>query len=572
MMQRLIAVFIIVAIVLGGGYYAFKQLAPPPQAAALGPVYATKPVTRGDISVGVEVVGPLNPSRGGGIQVPGFQAVGMPATSYIISEILVQEGDVVQKGQTLARLAAPDLKAQIDKLQSDLVTERESLADLLNVSVAELDNIDPSRGITLQSPIDGRITGLTVKEGQNLKQGEIVARVVNDGIFRMTAKLLASEFANVKVGDKALLRFPQFTGTINAQVTDVNPNAITERVSDLNDSVSGGGGQDGNQFVFVYWVTLEGENPGLIQPGMAARVGLAGNAGKPLDEFNANWLRYYADVGGYAEEERVLSRADAIITRVFVRNMEAVKKGDPIISLAGDDAQNTIQEKLAKIRQIRLNIEQLVNQYSQLDVLSPMDGIVAYIEGAPGGAVQPGQWLGHIFTAEDMRLSAQVDDIDILLVQPGLAVSVTVDAVPGKTFSGEVMHVSTMGKDMDGITRFFIDIRVTGGSELRPGMQGKGFIMAGSAEGVLLVPLEAIFQEGDQSKVEVLNADGTVRLVPIKIGLMNNRHAEVKEGLTEGELVITGSTADLLPSQRIQSRDGILPERPDDGGQPADEQ
>lgn len=566
MIQRLIAVVVILAVVLGGGYYAFRQLVPPPETAALGPVYATKPVTRGDISVGVEVVGSLNPSAGGGIQVPGLLTHDMSAVSYIISEVLVREGDVVTQGQVLARMDAPGLKSQIDKLNSDLAAERAALAALLNVSADKLESIDPSRGITLQSPIAGRISGLTVKEGQTLKQGEIVARVVNDGKFIMTAKLLVGEFKNVSVGDKAMLRFPQFSGTINATVVDVNPNTINERAADLKDSVITGGGNDHDQLVMVHWVTLEGENPGLIQPGMTARVGLAKDAGKALNEYNANWLRYYAEVEGYAEEERVLSRADAIITRIFVRNMEVVDKGAPIISLSGDDARNLIAERQAKIRQIRQNIEQLVNQYDQLDIISPMNGIVAFIDAAPGKTVQPGAWLGHIFTAEDMRLSAQVDDIDILLVQQGSPVIVTVDAMPGKTFSGEVLHVSTMGRDIDGITRFFLEIRVAGGGELRPGMQAKGFINAGSAENVLLVPLEAIFQEDDQSKVEVLEADGSVRLAPITIGLMNNRHAEVREGLKEGELVITGSTADLLPSQRIQSQDGLLPVRPGNEG------
>ena len=40
---------------------------------------------------------------------------------------------------------------------------------------------------------------------------------------------------------------------------------------------------------------------------------------------------------------------------------------------------------------------------------------------------------------------------------------------------------------------------------------------------------------------------------------MNHRVAEVKSGLEEGQLVITGSTADLLPSQRIKSNDILLP-------------
>lgn len=58
--------------------------------------------------------------------------------------------------------------------------------------------------------------------------------------------------------------------------------------------------------------------------------------------------------------------------------------------------------------------------------------------------------------------------------------------------------------------------------------------------------------------------DGTPKIVTVELGLMNDRVAEVKSGLTEGQKVITGSTADLLPSQKIQS-DTLLPAGQGDG-------
>ena len=90
MIQRLVTILVILLIVLGGGYYAYKQLVPPPEEEAAGPVYATKPVIRGDITVGVEVTGQLNPSSGGSIQVPGNRYSVL--LLHIQSRITVQEG------------------------------------------------------------------------------------------------------------------------------------------------------------------------------------------------------------------------------------------------------------------------------------------------------------------------------------------------------------------------------------------------------------------------------------------------------------------------------------------------
>ena len=431
----------------------------------------------------------------------------------------------------------------------------------------EIDRLDPSRGIILQAPIDGRIISLDVREGQELKQGQIVAKVVDDSRFRLVAKATIGEFANMEIGDKAVLSLPQFDSFVEAEITDLGYEPVAEPASNLMDSLgSGGGGSGGNEdYIFVHWVTLEGENPGLVRPGMQARIGISPDPKREkVDPYTAQWLRYYSVIDGYVNEETVYSRAEAIATKVYVKNGQKVKKGDPLVSLAGKDAQEVIAERLQKIREQVDELSQLYSQYDQMDILAPIDGVVAYINADYGRMLQPGEWLGHIYDTADMRMWCTIDDVDVVLVRQGAPVRVTVDALPGKVFEGEVNRLSTMGRDRDGITRFEVDIEVKGGPDLRPGMQAKAYIDAGRAENVLLVPLEAIFEEDGQPKVEVLQEDGTVTVVPVKLGLMNDRVAEVKEGLEEGQLVITGSSADILPSQRIQSKDSLLPEKPEE--------
>lgn len=566
MWQKVLTIVAIVFIVFGGGYYAYQQLVPPPEEENQGPVYSTKPVIRGDISVGVEVVGSLNPTSGGGIQVPGYRGGG-GGTSYVIEEILVKEGDEVKKGQLLVRLKAPDLETQIKNLERRIQEDKKAIAELLNIPVEEVDRLDSSRGITLTTPIGGRIASLDVREGEELKLGEIVAKVVDDSRFRVIAKLTQGEFQNIQVGQKAALRFAQFDGIVEGRVTDVNYEPVAEPVSNLQDPVRPSGSSQGNEeYVYVHWVTIEAENPGLIRTGMLAEVGFPVDPkAETLDIFNVRWSRYQTVVDGYVDEETIYSRAEAIVTSVYVKNGQTVKPGDKIVSLAGDDARQAIDAKVNELRDKEDELQALYDQYNNLDIVSPMDGVVAYIETDVGRTLGPGDWLGHIYNTADMRMWSTIDDIDVLLVKQGAPVRITVDALPGETFEGEVNRVSTMGTDRDGVPRFEVDIKVVGSPELRPGMSARAFIDAGSAENVLLVPLEAIFEEDGRSMVEVLNEDGTVKVVPVTLGLMDDRYAEIKEGLEEGELVITGSSADVLPSQRIQGQDNLLPTKPDDG-------
>lgn len=570
MTQRLVMILLIVVTVFGGGFYAYQQLVPPPAQEANGPIYATKPITRGDISVGVDATGNLNPSNGGGIQAPGYEGGMMGSIgsfSFVVDEFFVKEGDEVTKGQPIAKLSSLDLKDKIKSVQDQIDSKRKSLANIMNISVDKLNWIDPAAGIALTAPIDGRVVGLEIKEGQTAKQGQIIAKVVDDSKFRLTAKLLQNEYANLKLGQTAVLKFPQFEGFVTAKIIDINSDPIPEKISDLTFTSSEGPNETSQ---FVYWVTIEGNNTGLFKPGMRVNVGVPKTVKDDgiIDFYNVNWFRFQAVIDSYVDEESVFSSTEAIATKVFVKEGQMVKKGTPITSLSGDDAQEKIEGYLDEIRNLENDLRSMKNLYEQLELISPMDGVVAHINNEPGRTLRPGEWLGHIYNTSDMRMNIQVDDVDVLLIRQGAPVDITLDALPGKVFKGEVKYVSTMGKDRDGITRFYVDISVEGGPELRPGMQAKAHIDAGSAENVLLIPLEAIFEEEGKPMVEILQDDNKIEVVSIQLGLMNHRYAEVKEGLEEGQLVVIGSTADLLPSQRIQSNDSLLPS----GGKDRDNQ
>lgn len=566
MIARITMIAAIIVIVLGGGFFAYQQLVPPPDQTAEGPVYSTQEVKRGDINVGVEATGPLNPSWGGGIQVPGGYGDSAGISSYIIDKVLVKAGDFVKQGQVLVQLLAPDLDVKIENAVEVLQAEEKSLASMMGVSIDELNQIDPNDGIILRAPIKGRVMDLEFKEGQEVLQGQIVARIVDDTRFQVIAKLSPGEFKQLTEDQKAVLNFSDFFSEfVPADIIDINPNPVPESSKDLISDQAPNAQEE--SYEFVYWVTLEGKNPGLVRPGMRVSVGFvkAQDAkDKNIDLNKIRWLRYNSTVDKYASEERVLSQAESIITEVFVHKMESVDTGTPILSLAGQDVVDTIEEKITSIRNKRMELQELDSKSGLLEIRAPMDGIVADLNRQPGGTAQPGEWLGSIFQASDMRIWTQVDDVDVLLVKQGAPVDVSVDALTGKVFKGEVENVATRGTDEKGVARFEVTIKVNGGPELKPGMQAKAYIKAGNAKNVLLVPLEAVFQEDGQNKVEILEADGTPKVITVELGLMNDKVAEVKSGLSEGQKVITGSTADLLPSQKIQS-DNLLPANQGDG-------
>jgi multidrug efflux pump subunit AcrA (membrane-fusion protein) len=480
-------IILVVVIILGGGFYAYQQLMPEVQETNTGTVYATQAVTHGDISVGVNTIGQLNPSDGGGIRVSDALRMSGYSGELIIDEILVKEGDHVSRGQLLARLSASAVYDDIADLEDQVKREEDALSRLTNLPREQIRNIDPSQGVTVRAPIAGRIQDLDIIEGDEIAQGQTLTRIVDTSTYRIPLRLTPGEFSRVKQGDKVNVRFSSFEGIYEAKITRVNSNPVPSGTSE--DKAQG----------YVYRVTVEGENMGLVQPNMSVRVGL------PTASGYTDFFMNDSIIESYVNQERVASSTEGLVTEVHVQEMDEVEEGDPIISLAGADVQETIQAKLDKIRELESEIRKLNSIFPMLEITSPMDGVVASVNRQEGDTTTPGDWLGHVYTTSSMSMFTEVDDIDVLYVTQGSKVKVTVDAIPGEVYEGEVKDVSTRGSGQDGISRFSVFIDVAGGPRLRPGMQANGYIDAGSAKDVLLVPIEAIFQEENRHRVETVS-------------------------------------------------------------------
>jgi len=544
MIKKIFMVVVIIAIVVGGGFYAFQQLMPEEVVETQGPIYSTQEVKRGDISVGVEVVGQLDATDGGGIRVPGNRYSGDSA-QYIIDEFFVEEGDPVKQGQVLAKLLSDDIHNKIDDLNEQIESQKKQLSQITGLPMDQLDNINPSQGIQILAPIDGSIVNLQAKEGEELNQGQIIARVVDNSRFKVACKLTTAEFNRVKEGQKVVLNFPYFDGFYEGTITEINSTPIPNNDKDNEFGTS-----------FVYHAFVEGDNPGLIQPDMEVNIGLVNGTDVSA---GVTYFMYAGKVEGFANEEKVLNQVEAVATEVHVKEMQNVKKGDPIVTMSGSDVKEMIQKYLDKIRELNNERREYVTKLDQLEIKSPMDGVVGGIFRQKGESVGAGDWIGDVYNTSNMMIWTEIDDVDILHVKQDAPVKVTVDALPGEQFEGKVERVSTVSRDRNGATSFAVSIQVKGSPQLKPGMQARGFIDAGSAKDVLLIPLEGIFEEDGVSKVEILKKDGTTEVVSVKLGLMNDRYAEVVSGLNEGDAVITGSTADLLPSQHIKSDDSLIP-------------
>ncbi len=561
MAKKIISLLIVFAIVFAGGYYTAIQLIPDSSEVNSGPTYATKPVTRGDLKVGINITGQLNANWGGSVFAP--KPDGIEGTvKYVVEEVFVKENDEVKKDAPVMRLSASNLPDLISENNSKIEKKYEEINDMLktlgnkiNKNITSLSEVNPYDGIVISSPISGRVTDLKVKEGERVSDS-LIANVVNDSKFKITFKATVNEFPTLQKGQKVLLNFSGYEGYYEGVIKEINPNKVphTDKISYVHNGI------------------IEAVNPGLVQPGTSVGIS-ADNNGTA-----GTTLTYSGNVDSYLDQSKIFltgfnisDTKTYLATEVFISENEFVEKGQAIVKIAGNDVTediqkdvNAIKEKLDEVETIRKGIANLMTFSEKLLVTAPNDGIVSWQRYNVGdtfeGSASSDQWtfeILNLYNSNQMSIYTEVSDLDVNYVQQGAKVDVTVDALPGKVFEGTVDRMYQYNRD--GKVVYQVNISVIGGDGLRPGMSTNCFIDAGQSLDTLLVPIEAVFEEDFKQKVEILKEDGTVEAIEIEIGLMNDRYVEALSGIEEGQLVVTGSSGDLMPSQSVDNNNSIIP-------------
>jgi Cu(I)/Ag(I) efflux system membrane fusion protein/cobalt-zinc-cadmium efflux system membrane fusion protein len=156
-----------------------------------------------------------------------------------------------------------------------------------------------------------------------------------------------------------------------------------------------------------------------------------------------------------------------------------------------------------------------------------------------GSAVQPGMKLLSIADHTTMWLDAEVYEAQIPLVRMGQTVEATVDAIPGKTFTGKVAFIYP---HVDHMTRTLI-VRATFDNPdfaLKPGMYADANVVAQPEGDAIQVPQEAVIDTGTRQIVFVAEGGGHFSPKTVRVGIRaDNDRLQIVEGLAVGETVVT---------------------------------
>ena len=223
-------------------------------------------------------------------------------------------------------------------------------------------------------------------------------------------------------------------------------------------------------------------------------------------------------------------------------------------SLAYETAQETydvtiaylerdVQEQEETYAQAREKWESFSAYVDGCNVCSLYDGTVTSVELAVGDAVDTNTLLVTINNRTDVTMTVTVDEDDMSGIAVGTRANVTLTAFPDEVFEATVTEISEANSDRSGNVTYEVTATISGNvDQLYQSMTGEiTFITGKTEQEVLYVPKRAITSNGEKTTVKVKKADGSIEEREVETGFTDGVNIEIREGLAEGENVLTES-------------------------------
>lgn len=508
MSRRTWFLVLVAVIVVIGGYMAYAlwgthTLLWGGESSATSPAAVrTVQVRRGRLNTMVEATGNLAAER---------QQTLLFGTGGTVAAVYVEEGDVVSSGTVLAELDTTELELQVRNAEQSLRSQEAALNALKATPAAE--DVAAAQAALKQA----QATLDKVKAGP--REEDLVAAQASLQSAQEAYQHLLSRPDPDEV-EQARLKLEQAKNTLwSAQVSRDDVCGKAEHNPALWAQCESAKAQVGNAEVAVKLAELaykQAQEPP-TEDQIAAALAKVRSAEASLARLQES----------PTEEE--LAAAEAKVAQAEA-NLAKLLRGP------SDEA---VAQAEARVEQARIALQQAQHRLEDARLVAPFDGVVGDIGfdvDEPVGPSGPGIVL------VDMRhfyVDVQVNEVEIGKVKVGESVFLTPDAYPDQVLQGEVTYVSPVGKSVQGVVTYRVRVEVEPASlPLKPRMTVTARINTGQEAEGLLVPLLALHSDARGDYVEVLQPNGSVRKVYVKVGNTNNMLVEVEGDLQEGDRVV----------------------------------
>ncbi len=223
-------------------------------------------------------------------------------------------------------------------------------------------------------------------------------------------------------------------------------------------------------------------------------------------------------------------------------------------------AKSRIAEAEQRIRVAQADQARLKTMYQYALITAPFTGVVTRRYANTGSLIQAGtssqtQAMPVVRLSENslLRLQLPVPESNVPLVHLGEPVDVKVAAL-NRTFPGRVARFADKVDESTRTMKTEVDVP-NPTLELIPGMYAEVDLITAQRKNALSVPVEAVDGSGDSARVFTVQPAGTIRVVPVRLGIETAQRVEVRSSeLRVGDDVVVGSRSGLKDGMKVQPK------------------
>lgn len=503
------------------------------------------------ILTGTVVSGSLNRTLPGGgtLTVPDSVEVTIPE-GVEITEFLIASGDVVEEGQPIARVDRVSVMTAVKDIQDSIDAVAEKMRKLSSKITVGVITVDESGNVCTNGKVIPTDKLADYAEYFSMAEQHRTYTEILLDLFRLhqSGTVLAPADGMVNAPNTAVVKNTSFEGEARIVWLAVNTPIEGDDEHEDNDEDDG--------------ITYE------CEVGVVNSLSEDGSVWNMLmSKLPTPSLTDFTDTNNFNTDVSFMKtpKEYSVSTPVFFWNGSSwetveAKAGDILLFAHGKEEDGTGVEWVLKIgstqtpdtpdpskpgTQFPGGLENLPNTDGQATIPGFPD--TSALIGGYGnyGAPQQEETLHGTATVfvctlipqEVVRFTIAVDEEDIREITPGMTASVTLEALPGKVFSAEVVEVSKFGSGNGGSSKYAVELEMAYEEGMLPGMNAAAILTLETLDDVLMIPTAAIAEENGQTIVYTGYDEKSGTLtnpVEVEIGLSDGENVQILSGLAEG--------------------------------------
>jgi membrane fusion protein (multidrug efflux system) len=261
--------------------------------------------------------------------------------------------------------------------------------------------------------------------------------------------------------------------------------------------------------------------------------------------------------GGYVQRGQLITKlddsqlgAELIRAEAFFTQSQTTYNRIKTVVEQKAGTQQDLDDALASLKVAEANLKLAQTRFDKTRIVAPFNGLIGSRKVSVGTFLRAGDAITELANLNEIRVSFSAPERYLAQLKRGAEVIVSSPVYPGHEVIGKIMAIEPV---LESDTRTAqITARVKNpGQKFRSGMSANVSVILNERPEALTIPTEAVFANGNQSFVYMVNPDSTVMPVPVILGLQLADVVEVTSGLEKGMQIVTAGHQKLFPGAKV---------------------